>query len=279
MKPTIIPGPPVSAMTKQAATEALQSHPRFPKDADFAIDEIDGRWIAAYVDPMTKEAAPPFGGDGEGAVAGPPPATDPSTDSGPAAEGPPTDDAEGEDGPPKEDGEGEKGEGKEHGEKGVEAQLHAVTEMLHTLMTALGLDQNPADSMVPGADAGVPGAPGPSEADLGGPAQGASDPSSGGEGKKERVVHERSMKPGEAQPGSTPVGAPAFASVRSDHPWREVIGKVRSFTAVEHIDEETSMAEVAAELNELADGTGYRIDQLLEGREAGQRVAKALLVR
>jgi hypothetical protein len=280
----ITPGPPVTEMSKEAAVAALVDHPHFPKHAadSLSVQEIDGRWVAAYdeSEPITKEAAPPFtpaapsGGASDDTGA-------PPTDGPPADDGAGADDTDGEDKPSEGDG-----EGKEHGEKGVEAQIHALTEMVHTLMTALGLDVGgPDGSMMPGAE-GMPHAPGPSTpdaADLGGPANGPSDPEGAGGsprgGKKERVVHERALKPGEAQPGSTPIGAPAFASVREDHPWREVIGKVRSFTAVEEIDEDTTMADVAAELRELADGTGYRVDQLREAREEGRRVAKALLVR
>jgi hypothetical protein len=280
-KLTIIPGPPVTQLAKEAAVDLLKSHPRFPKNASFTVEEIDGRWVAAYAeDDLTKQSAPPFGG-GEGG----PPAPDagpPAPEEGPPSEeAPPSDDEGGEEGPPKEEGEGEKGEGKEHGEKGVEAQLHAVTEMLHTIVTALGLDVGAGDSMIPGEE-GSQHAPGPSSPDSVSPAGPDTDPNaSGSQGPdgKTHTVHERALKPGEAQPGSTPIGAPAFASVSDDHPWKEVIGKVRSFSTEEVIDEDATMATVAAELNRLAEGTGYRVEQLREARENGQRVAKALLVR
>jgi hypothetical protein len=87
------------------------------------------------------------------------------------------------------------------------------------------------------------------------------------------------LKPGEAPPGSTPIGAPAFASVADDHPWKDVLGKKRTFKVDEPIGDMT-LASVKAELDSLAEGTGYQVKQLIEARnESGQRVASALISR
>jgi hypothetical protein len=276
-KLTIVAGPPTKDVTREVAEQALRAHPQFPKNASVALDEVEGVWVAAIaIEDSTKTAAPfPPSGDGgsntdDGGSSGPP-APDAGSDDADSGEGPPSD----EEGPPKEDK-------PEKGEKGLEHQIHALTEMVHTIVEALGLAPSPADSMMPGADmpgagppGGPPGAGGPPGPHAGGPGQGA------GPDGQQHIVHERAMKPGMAQPGSTPVGAPAFASVADDHPWKEVIAQgVEEFEAEEVISDEESLAAVQAEIDQLAAGTGYKLKGLKDARnENGQRVAHVRIGR
>lgn len=256
----IVAGPPTTNTTREAAEAGLRAHPQFPKNAAVELSEVEGRWVAAIAvtasEDLTKESAPPFGGGADGGGEGGPPTPDAAS---PDTDGPPSeDDAPSDDDKPKK----EKG-----GEKGVEAQLHAVTEMLHTLMEALGLAPNPADSPVPGAEDPGAGPPGP---------PGAGD---GGDSKN-RVVHERALKPGEAQPGSTPIGAPAFASVSDDHPWKEVVASdTREFQLAEEIGDDEPMATIAKEIEQLAEGTGFRLTHLSPEAHNGKRIARARLER
>lgn len=256
----IIKGPPTSKVTKEAAERQLLAHPQFPKGASYTLDDVEGRWIAA----ISKVAGPPAFADDEG---GESPA--------PESDGPPSDDAPSDEGPdlgPPDDDEGpseEKGEKKE--EKGEKGELNEIKELLTVLLTALGLSPGgPEDSPVPGPDgAGPDGPPGPPP---GGPEGG---PDGGHE--KQVVRHERSLKPGESAPGTTPVGAPSFSSVSDDHPWKAIIGKKRTFPVEEEIGDAT-LASVRSELSKLAKGTGYEIKQLREGRTSdGRRTAKALI--
>lgn len=264
MEVQIVKGPPVSKVSRNEAESQLAKHPAFPKGAAYTLDEVEGRWIAAIA--SQKQAAPPFAPSSEGPPGGPPAGGPPALDGPPDEEGPT---------PPGEEDQSDftKGEDKKPGDKkgegkgGEQAAIQHLTQLVETLVNALGLG-GPEGSPVPGADQ-IPPPPAP-----GGP------PAAPAPGDKQHVVHERSLKPGEAAPGSTPVGAPSFASVREDHPWREVVGKVRTFKLNEKISEDESMTSIANELHNLAGEVGYRIEQLHEARdESGHRVAKALVTR
>jgi hypothetical protein len=266
-KVQIITGPPTSKVSKADAEAKLIAHPQFPKNADFTLEEVEGRWIAAIAaktadgNPFADNAAPEGGG-------GPP-----------AAEGPPSPDGppEGDDGAGSDHADGEdKPEGKEKGDKekgGEKSEIAHLTQLVTLLVQALGLDPNGA-SPVPGVDDPHGGPDGlPSE--EGGPSEGPPEP---GSDNKTHTVHERALKPGEAPPGSTPVGAPAFASVADDHPWKGVLGQKRTFKVEEEIGDQP-LSSVHAELSQLANGTGYRVAQLTEGQQDGRRVARALISR
>lgn len=257
-KVQIITGPPVGRISKADAEAQLLKHPEFPKGAGYELEAVEGRWIAAIAsvaEATTKRSAPPAFAEG-GDTAGPP-----SDDAIP--EGPPS-----EDGPPKDEGEeGPKDdEGKKDGDepKGEKGELQQLVHMLTTLMDALGLSpQGPEDSPIPGPDGDVP-PPGP-------PAL----PDEPGGDNKTHTVHERALKPGEAPPGTTPVGAPSFAST---HPWADVLNKKRSFTVQDEIGDQ-SINEVAQELARLANGTGYEVKQLRADQVDGKRVARAIIAK
>ena len=256
----IIKGPPVARITRTAAEAKLKEMPEVANATSYNLREIEGIWVAAVTVPkvagdLTKESAPP-------------PFAPPEADA-PAEDGPAPDDgagADNADGEPKpsDEGDGEGGEEK-GGEKSLEHQVEALTHMLGTLMEALGLGDPGAEG--PMGHEGEPGPPGP---DMGGPDAGAGPPD------KHHQIHERAMKPGEAPPGTTPIGSPAFASVQPDHPWAGVIGKKRTFTLEEPIGDRT-MASVREELNQIAAGTGYSIKRAKEGVKDNIRVARVIV--
>jgi len=251
--PTIITGPLTSKVSKAQAEAGLVGHPEFPKGASFTLQEIEGRWVAAIA-PKVAEGNP-FGG---------PPADEAPAPDGPPMDGPPSDDA-----PSDEKPEGDSEDKPKKDEKGGEkSELNELKDMLTKIVQALGLDAGPEDSMVPGAD--DMGPPPPPDA----PHEG--DPGDG----KTHTVHERALKPGESPPGTTPIGAPSFASVKkvaANHPWHDVIGVKRTFTVEETIGD-MKLADVHAQLTELCGDTGYKVAQLVESRDgAGQRTAKALI--
>jgi hypothetical protein len=107
-----------------------------------------------------------------------------------------------------------------------------------------------------------------------------------GEGEETPVPEEDMMEepppappaPAGPAPEPTAVGAPAFSNVQvpSDHPWKSVIGKVRSFNVEEPIGE-AKMAQVHKELSKLGSPFGYAISQLTESERNGQRTAKAII--
>lgn len=263
---TIITGPPTSKVSKADAEAKLLQHPSFPKGSSYTLDEVEGRWIAAIA---PKVAAPPFAEEGGDAA----PASESDSpfpsDDGASADKSDGEDKPSDDGPPKEDGpKDDKGEG---GEKGLEAQVHHLVEMLTKITDALGLG-GPEASPVPGEDAPHEGPPAP---------PGDHNPAAPGTqlaDNKTHTVHERALKPGESPPGTTPIGAPAFAStkVAANHPWADVIGVKRSFVVEEPIGD-AKLAAVEAELRGLAQGTGYSLKQLVEGSRDGVRTAKALI--
>lgn len=263
--PRIITGPPVDKVSREEAEAKLKAHPQFPKNASFALENVEGRWIAAITEPVEKTAAPPDafedGGGAGDTPAGPPePSEAPKGPDETPSDEAPDDAGDGEDKP--------KGEKKEKGEKG---ELNEIKELLTTLVTALGLAPAP-DSPVPGLDEGPPPPP---------PGDSPAAPDSPGGDGKTHTVHERALKPGEAPPGTTPIGSPAFANVRDDHPWKQLLasGEVKDFKLAEVIDEDEKMSDIITELRGLATEAGVKLEQVTEGRnDSGQRIAKALVV-
>lgn len=263
-----LPGPLTSAMPRTSAERAISQHPAIREGAKYALEQMDGRWVAAIVHTAGE---PPFGGGG--------PADAEEEAPAPKSEGP--DDAEPSEGPdvPKPDsaGGGEEGPPKHEDGKGGDkgGDLHQLMQMLQQVMEALGLPVGMGDSMVPGADEGsMPPPAGPPHG-PGGPMPGG-PPHQPGDVATQHVVHERVTKPGETPPGGTPVGAPAFASVRSDHPWAHIAGKVASFDVTSEIGD-TPLNEINSELQALASELpGYKVARLREDRDNhGQRVAVA----
>ena len=152
-----IPGPLTSQMTRAAAISALKQHPDFRKNSAFAVEQLEGRWVAAIVH---QAGPPPFGGGA--------PADSDDEAPGPKSEGPddtapdagPPDDGGGDEGPPSDDG-GDSGPPKEKGKGGESHELKMIADMLTQVMQALGLPMGMGDSMVPGMDGGAapPGPP------------------------------------------------------------------------------------------------------------------------
>lgn len=262
MELRIVKGPPVARMSRTAAEKKLQEIPQMKDASSFELRDIDGIWVAAVA--FEKEAAtkvsapPPFAPPEEAPSDGPPTDGPPSEDGPPAPEeAPPSDDEGGEEKP-----KGEKGE-----KKGLEHQVEALTHMLTKLMDALGLSDPMGGPEGPMGHEGDPSAP---------PMDGPPMPPDAGNDGKTHTVHERALKPGEAPPGTLPVGSPTFASTQPNHPWKDYVGIKRSFTLEEPIGDRT-MASVRDELNSLAKGTGYSIKRAKEGLKEGVRVARVIV--
>lgn len=293
-------GPRTASVGKEDALVQLQTHPDYPKGAIVAnFDEINGQWQATLRVPKaasTHEAAPPPPGlpSPDGPPTPPAPSDGPPKPEGDSEDGPPSDEAEkpSEEKPGEEEGPPKPGE--EEGKPNVEHQLVELTGLLHQIADALGVGPA-AGPPHPGAGPEVGGPPalpaGPGHQGPGRPPQGP--------GGQSAMMRSRPLKPGEApnSPGVTPVGAPAFASVADDHPWKPMLGKVATFNVNSEVEDDEAregmIARAAAELNDLAgnvwdaekkdwvpgpNATGYRVAQVKEGRsEDGKRVIKALI--
>lgn len=261
----LIEGPSTGDMTRTAAEHGLQQHPAIRKGAAYALEEVHGHWVAAIL----HEAAPPFGGGG--------PADAEEEAPGPKSEGPddqePSEgggDPSGDSGPPGDSEGGDKPPHEKGGEKGELSQLMHLVQMIGE---ALGVPMDMGASPVPGQDPsgglGPSGPPGPG-GPMGGP------PGMGGPAEQ-HVIHEKTMKPGDTPPGGTPIGSP-FASVRKDHPWAHLAGKVATWELSEKIGDEP-LHVIAAELDSLSREIGYRYKLREATDNDGDRVAVALITK
>ena len=262
-------GPKVETMTREAAVEAAKTSPQFPKNAeDITVEELDGHWVAAI-----HVADSPFGG----------PADETGDAPGPKSEGPGDTEPPKEDGPPKdeepdgdegEDGDGPPKEGEEKGKGGESHKIDALFDAVQKILVALGIPDAEAVSPVPGEEP-PEGPPGPDGAPPAAEAPPAPD----------EVHHEKSLKPGEVPPGQTPVGAPAFSHTNpiiargETHPWEGLIGVTATFEVEERVPDHYSAADVDAELQEVAYGTGFKVKQaqVYTDEQTGHRIAKALI--
>lgn len=277
----IVTGPQTSRVSKEVAEEQLRAHPQFPKKASVTLEEVEGRWVAAIATAKeTKKAEKenPFGDSAEDSNEDTPekdnPFGDESSDETEEPEAGETEEHEESETPAK-----EKSEHKPKKEKkDKEGDLGQILDLLNTLLTALGISPAGPAGLPVGGEEEAPPAPAPSPEGI----PGAPSDDGGAKGEKSHMIHERALKPGEAPPGTTPIGAPSFSSVKvaDDHPWKEAINVKRSFPVEEVIGNDESLASVKAELDALAEGTGYKVKQLVEGRTSdGKRTAKALISR
>lgn len=280
-------GPLVSEFTREAAEKGLRQNTKFgPKIASgaaYALDEVEGRWVAAIV----VEADSPFGGPADQSEEAPAPKSEgPDDTAAPEGGEEPKGDSEGgeSEGP-----EGLPGEGGEHkpGEEGKGGKEELIIQTLDAICQALGIP-NPSgagDTLSPDASPLGPGGPdgaipppppGPAGPGAGGPPGGGIPGHGPGD---QHIVHEKALKPGEVPPGGTPIGAPAFSHVREDHPWKHVAGKLASIVVANPIGD-APIADVHDELSSLANelGGGYKVTGLQESYdESGQRIAHAVI--
>jgi hypothetical protein len=274
-------GPEVTTMTREAAVEAAKTSPQFPKGAtDIAVEELDGHWVAAI-----HVADSPFGGPADETSDAPGPKSEGPGDTEPPKEdGPPKDDEGGDEAGPDDGGEGDgpSKEGEEKGKGGEGHEIKALLDIVNQIAVALGIPDlsGGAESPVPGEEppAGPPAPGGPEGAVPGVPD--AKEP--------DKLQHEKALKPGEVPPGGTPVGAPAFSSTQhpnpiiargGEHPWAGLIGVTATFEVEERVPDHYSAADVDAELQEVAYGTGFKVKQaqVYTDEKTGHRIAKALI--
>jgi crotonobetainyl-CoA:carnitine CoA-transferase CaiB-like acyl-CoA transferase len=74
------------------------------------------------------------------------------------------------------------------------------------------------------------------------------------------------MHPGDVPPGGTPLGSPAFSSVREDNPFAHLAGVAGSFKVNEKLGDWT-MDQAQAELRSLAAEAGFSVKRVSEVRD------------
>jgi hypothetical protein len=275
IKSYLVPGPLVSAVNRTQAEEGFRGSPAILElsktaNVDYTIQEVEGRWIASVAAVQKTAEFPPSPSPDDDAG---PPSDGPSPDGPPSdsgSDGPPSDDG-GSDGPPSGDDGGEKKEKKKDG-GGEKHELGQLLQIVQALATALGVPIPGADpTLDPNADpslgaggppGGPPGAGGPPPG-LGGPPPGAGGPPPG-PGPDAKAKHP--MHPGDVPPGGTPLGAPAFSSVREDNPFAHLAGTTGSFKVNEPLGTWT-MDQAQAELRSLAAEAGFNVKRVSEVRD------------
>lgn len=265
-RPTIIIGPRVAQVTREAAEEALKSNPRIPKDAEYDMQQHQGFWIAAFV---PKEAGPPFGGGDESEEA-----PSPKSESSGGGE------SDGGDSLP-DDGGGSDDESEDPLKKkkgGDDMLLHQIMDALSQLGMALGvpigagaaglgpdgLDAGPAG---PGGPPGAGAPPPPPHAGPAGPPGHGGPPGAGAPPMPQKIMHEKAGPP----PPST------FASVDPRHPWANMVGQVSHFTVASEIGSD-SLESVEHELQTIANAGNFKIARFtpLRGQQ-GERAVEAVI--
>jgi hypothetical protein len=233
--------------------EAKASIARQFKDSELLeLRRRGDKWVATLL--MPKKAEFPPSDDDDTEEKKPPKDDSESLDDGPSDDSPfppePDDDA-GEGGP--------EGPGEGKGEKPEIAALHELTSLVHAIADKLGIV--PMGGEAPGAMDGAPlppppGPPGPEGPGGGGPAP-------------QEVIHRTKLKPGEAPPGATPIGSPAFAHVEAAQ-----LARMQSFDAFDDTPNKT-IKQARAELEKLYSPHGFRVRQI-KRVENGTRLAAKL---
>jgi len=245
-----IPGPLTSEMQRADAERTLRTHPAIQKGAAYALEQMDGRWVAAIVH---MSAPAPFAGGG--------PADADEESPGPKSYGP--DDAEPSEGEDMDDSdEGDAPEGppdledksKKKKKKG-DKNDKKILELLEAIVMALGIAPPSVASPDNSSDGDLPPGVPPLPSD--------DKKRNNSSDQNMHIYHDRVTKPGETPPGGTPIGAPAFASIRADHPWSHVANKAASFFVEEKVGDE-SLSKIRKELSSLSKEIGYRLASLKE---------------
>lgn len=262
---------PNGDLSQEEALKQLYDHPQYPKGARVAaIDKTANGWEAKLE--ILKQAEVPFPpkGDNDDSEAPPKPAG-PDTDDEPKDEGDTPDD----NGVPGEEDEGKPGEGEEGKKPSVEDQLLDLSTIVHQIAEAVGVSPHGGEEGPPhgpegplGPHAGPPGVP------PGGPPAGPGGPPAPAAGGKPPV--RPPMRPGMAPPGTTPVGAPSFASLSADE--NKLASAAADFVVSNQTDEPLTACQ--AQIEEKWGPAGFQVKRIFAGKdEEGKRVVRAKISR
>lgn len=251
-------------LTKDEARESLEA--QFPNSEILEIRRRGDKWAATLLMPRQAEF-PPSDNDSE------------SEDKPEKKDSEGSSDGDESSGPPKADkspspgGEGPEGPGGPGG--GIEHAVAELTSLVHAMAEHMGILPPPGipggdDMMGPGGPEGPPGAGGPPPMGPEGGAGHGGHPSAAGD--HQEIIHKTKLKPGEAAPGVTPIGAPAFSSVQASQ-----LQRMASFDAFDDTPQK-SIKQAKDELEAIYGPYGFKVRQI-KRVENGQRLAAKLTRR
>jgi hypothetical protein len=253
-------------LTKDEARESLEA--QFPNSEILEIRRRGDKWAATLLMPRTAEFPPSSDGDDESSEEKPEKKDSEGSSEGGESSGPPKADK-----PPHEEG-GPEGPGGPGG--GIEHAVAELTSLVHAMAEHMGILPPPG---IPGGDdmmggmggpEGPPGAGGPPPMGPEGGAGHGGHPSAGGD--HQEIIHKTKLKPGEAAPGVTPIGAPAFSSVQASQ-----LQRMASFDAFDDTPQK-SIKQAKDELEAIYGPYGFKVRQI-KRVENGQRLAAKLTRR
>jgi hypothetical protein len=238
-------------LSREQARDSLERY--FDNSEIVSLQRRGSEWVATLMVPHVA-ADNPFSDDSADSDGPPVPDSKPKGDSDSDDSG--DSDSPSSDGPPKAK------DGDDKGPESPKGELAEVVTILHAIADKLGL--GPGDPMGGDPMAGpMDGPPGPPPGPPGAPPAGPPGD------QKQHVVHERALKPGEAAPGTTPIGAPAFASVNSAK-----LARMQSFDAFDDTPGK-SIRQAKEELEQQFGPLGFQVRQI-KRVENGQRLAAKL---
>lgn len=228
-------------LSEAEALKQLYEHPQFPKGAKVKkVEKVGNKWQATLQVPgNAKQAAPPpFPPDGP-----------PSKDGPLGDDGPPSDD----DSPFPEDEEKDDSS-EDEGEDKVD--LDKLFDLVKQIADTVGV-KSEGDDKSPLEDALEDGPPPPPH----GPPVGGTPPP--------KAPPKGPMRPGMAPPGTTPVGAPSFASTNGNGVPPVVGANIPVFNVSEFTD--APLKECSAQVEALYAPHGYRVAKAKEETVDGKR--------
>lgn len=191
-----------AGLSQEEALASLQDHPLFKPGTRIAsIRRRNNVWVAALLEPKVAEFPPADDSEDE---APEPKSEEPKEDEAEDKGG----EDDGESGPPSNDGPPSKGKDSE------KAEVKELLDLVHKICDALGIAPSPdpmggPDDLGAGPDGPMPPGPGP---------DGPPPPDAGGPPAHQEIIHRTKIKPGEAPPGVTPLGAPSFSHTKQANP-------------------------------------------------------------
>ena len=272
---------PNAKLSQEEALRQLYAHPQFPKGGRVvAVEKTASGWVAKF-ETKTAEFPPPKG-DNDDAEAPPKPAG-PDSDDDDAA--PSKDDdskpSDSEDSPL-----GDELEGEEPKKPSVEEAVAQLTSLVTQIAEAVGVSPHGGHEGPPAGPEGPLGPHGGPHPPAGPPAGGppAGPPGAGGGKAPARPP----LRPGMAPPGTTPVGAPSFASVNDGLPKEahltedeaKIASSAADFVVSAAVEKDDTIADCQRAVEAKWGPHGFTVKRMVEGTDdEGNRVVRARISR
>lgn len=261
---------PNGDLPQEEALRQLYAHPQFPKGARVvAVEKTASGWEAKFELPKTAEFPPPKGDNDDGDE--PPKPASPDSDSDDAA--PSKDDdskpSDSEDSPLGDELDGEKPK-----PPSIEEAVASLTALVTQIAEAVGVSPHGGHEGPPAGPEGPLGPHGGPKPPAGPPPGAGGPPPPGGAGGK--APARPPLRPGMAPPGTTPVGAPSFASLNADE--NKLASEVADFVVSTATDE--PLPECEKQITAKWGEAGFKVKRMVEAKdEEGNRVVRARISR